>query len=150
MVPGEENGPKSGRGKLFLQVLVITNCILVMVTIWALFYPKDICCRSLVLKDQSGNIYASIKNDEKGPSIEIYDDNNKPRIGMGISIGIPKIYLFDENGGTALGAFVSSSDVAIGMKDKYERIRIAIGLFEGEPRVLINDKKEHVIWRAPQ
>ena len=149
MIPDEENRPKPGKGRLLLQVLVITNCILVLVTIWAVLFPRDIYCKSLVLKGSSGNIYASLKNDVKGTFLEIFDDNKKPRVGIGISDGIPKIFLFDENGRTVLGAFVTSGDAAIGMKDKYERVRIGIGLNEGEPRILVNDARGSVLWRVP-
>jgi hypothetical protein len=129
----------------------------------------EIRAQRFVLTDAHGKTVGLLTGAQKDIGLSLLDAAGRSRLTLaigangepfitlfsargqsGVSIGSSEVYLSDLEGRTRLSLGTAGNEPMVMLWDSTKRVRMALGLSDrGEPGIILSDKAEKTIWRAP-
>lgn len=103
----------------------------------------------LDLFDEGGNLRLELRADGDGPSVGIYDGNERPCIVLTAPKDGTHVRLFDNNGKNRLSLAALKDGPGVWLSDGNERPRLILGAGNDAAGVALADENGKVIWSAP-
>lgn len=115
--------------------------IAILVGITSGAWTEEIRATSFVLEDDWGRERAALETVKGKPKLQLYGENGKPRILMGVEEDGAKVVLFDEAGKPRIRLYVGEDGMIIALSDENVVTRMALTTDEFGPGVYLYYEK---------